>query len=165
MGTVNHVTHGFGPVIDSDSEILILGSFPSVKSREISFYYGHPQNRFWAILEAIFQHPPFRSVDEKVHSCHLHHIALYDVIEECDIIGSSDLSIKNPIPSKLFDLCAQSKIRKVILNGKKAEQIFQKYFPNGLGPEIEVRCVPSSSPANAAWTLPRLIESWKLAFR
>lgn len=161
MGTANHATHEFGPIVRPDSEILILGSFPSVKSREVSFYYGHPQNRFWRVMEQIFECEPLQTIEDKRNFCFLHHIAIYDVIEECDIIGSSDASIKNPIPSNLFEIVRGTNIKKVVLNGKKAEKIFLQFFPKGIGEGIEVVSAPSTSPANAAWGLNLLIQVWK----
>jgi TDG/mug DNA glycosylase family protein len=152
--------HSFGPFYRSDSEILILGSFPSVKSREQNFYYGHPQNRFWKILAAIFHDALPASVEEKRSFLARHKIALYDVIDQCSIIGSSDSSIEDVVVTDLAPILQESKIRnRIFTNGGKAFSLYMKYTY----PKTGIRPVklPSSSPANAAWSLPRLTETWK----
>ena len=116
MNKYRHVEHTFGPVYDSDSRILILGSFPSVKSREINFYYGHRNNRFWKILGMLFN----EEIEDKMSFLLKHHIALFDVIESCDIIGSSDASIQNVKPNDLSIILNNSKVEKIFLNGAKA---------------------------------------------
>ncbi|MCF0113493.1 MAG: DNA-deoxyinosine glycosylase, partial [Bacilli bacterium] len=122
-----HATHGFGPLYDAESEILILGSFPSVKSREQNFFYGHPQNRFWAILAQIYDVSPLFSLEDKRSFCFAHHIALYDSIEECDILGSSDASIKNIVPADLSPIFKACRIKKIVCNGNKAHELFVKF--------------------------------------
>ncbi len=152
--------HGFPPFINGDSEILILGSFPSVKSREQDFFYMHPQNRFWAVLARIFDDGAFEAdcITEKKRALKKHRIALYDVIESCDITGSKDSSITNVKPADIETLIAGTKIRFIALNGKKAASLFKKYNPalNAMAATL-----PSTSPANAQYRLEDLVEHWK----
>lgn len=151
-------THTFEPIYDEKSTILILGSFPSVKSREISFYYGHPQNRFWKIMEKIYQ-TSFHSIEEKKQFLHEHHIALWDVIQSCEIQGSSDASITNIEVNDIASLLQKTNIQKILVNGKKAEELYQKYlYPKTHIPSISL---PSTSPANATYSLERLIDIWE----
>lgn len=153
-------THEFGPFYRADSEILILGSFPSVKSREQAFYYAHPQNRFWRVLAACFGDDVPETILQKHELLECHKIALWDVIEECEITGSSDASIRGALPTDIEWLLGQTSVRKVFLNGKTAEKCFLKFHPDFRLPTVTL---PSSSPANAAWSLERLIEVWKPA--
>ena len=157
---LQHVEHGFGPCYFPDSEILILGSFPSVKSREKSFYYGHPMNRFWAVLARFFDFRVPDDIDGKRDFLKHIHIALYDVIESCDIRGSSDLSIKNAIPTDLSKIIKHSKIRLILLNGKKAGAMFEKFQLPIIGNEIPYFVMPSTSPANAAVPFDELFKLW-----
>ncbi len=153
-----HAGHGFPPLYDEDSRILILGSFPSIKSREQQFFYGHPQNRFWKILAAVYGEPELPSIEEKRAFALRHRIALYDSIEECDIIGSSDSSIRNVIPADLEPIFRTASIVRIFTNGKASARMFEKYQKT----TIPMTCLPSSSPANAAWSLERLIEAWQV---
>lgn len=158
MAEYQHIFHTFAPVYDGDAQILILGSLPSVKSREAGFYYGHPQNRFWKVLAAILGVAAPVTIEEKKKMLLLHHIAIWDVIESCDIIGSSDSSIKNVVPADIGAVLKQTKIRRIYANGKKAESLYQKYvFPKTKAP---ITALPSTSPANAACSLERLIQVW-----
>ncbi len=152
------VTHPFEPFYDANSELLILGSFPSVKSREQKFYYGHPQNRFWKVLAGVYSDVIPKTVDEKKVFLQSHHIALYDVIASCEIQGSSDSSIKNVIPTDLGIILAETKISKIFVNGKKAQALYRRYQQQTTGRESVV--LPSTSPANAACTLEHLIQIW-----
>lgn len=152
------IKHTFDPVWDQQSEILILGTFPSVKSRENHFYYGHPQNRFWRLIAAIYEEAVPETVDEKKELILRHHLAVWDVIGQCDIIGSSDSSIRNVIPCDLTEMLSQSKIHTVIANGAKAYDLYQKYQLPDTG--LKAHKLPSTSPANAAWSLQRLQEAW-----
>ena len=151
-------SHEFLPVYDKDSKILILGSFPSVKSREIHFYYGHPQNRFWKLLARLLDCPVPVSIEEKKSMLQTHHIALWDVIDSCEIIGSSDSSIKNVTPSDVPMILQNSQITHVFANGATAGKLYRKYLQEKTG--IEAIVLPSTSPANAAYSLDRLAESW-----
>ncbi len=153
------ITHPFPPLYDENSKILILGSFPSVKSREQKFFYGHPQNRFWRVTAAVFGDEVPQTVEEKKAFLHKNHIALWDVIASCEIEGSSDSSIKNVTPNDLGRILAESRVERVFVNGKTAEKYYNKYTRGKLG--IDAVCLPSTSPANAAWSVPRLTEAWK----
>lgn len=157
-----HVTHTFGPVYDNHSEILILGSMPSVKSREQQFYYGHPQNRFWKVLSAVFQETEPKTIEEKKDFLLAKHVALWDVIASCDIIGSSDSSIRNVRENDMNVILSAADIKTIFLNGGKAYELFIKYcgkYVLNSGPVLVK--LPSTSPANAAWPLDRLTEAWK----
>lgn len=152
-------SHGFGPVYDEKSRILILGSFPSVKSREEGFFYGHPRNRFWKILAAVCNEPEPVTIEEKKQFLLKNGIALYDVIEECEIVGSSDSSIRNVIPADLNPILEVSQISAVYTNGRLAGKLYRKYQE----PVTRLPCVelPSSSPANAAFSLEKLTGIWQ----
>lgn len=159
MTDYRHVEHTFGPVYDSESRILILGSFPSVKSREISFYYGHPQNRFWKLLSLLFN----EEIKDKKTFLLKHHIALFDVIESCDIIGSSDTSIRNVKPNDLSLIINNSKIETVYLNGSKACELYKKYCADKY--DIDAIKLPSTSPANAAYSIEKLYNEWRMILK
>jgi len=150
--------HNIKPVYDDQSKILILGSFPSVKSREGKFFYHHPQNRFWKIMENLFN-VKCESIDDKKNFLLKYHIALWDVIESCDIVGSSDSSIKNVKVNDIKKLIDKSEIKTIFVNGKKSYQLYNKYCLNET--KIEAILLPSTSPANAMYTLDKLILSWK----
>ena len=154
------LVHPFPPVYDAESEILILGSFPSVKSREIMFYYGHPQNRFWRVLAAVYNADVPQNTDEKTRFLLKHHIALWDVLASCEITGSADSSIKNAVPNDLSIILSRADIRRIYTNGKTSEKYYKRFSE-----EITGRgsvCLPSTSPANAVWSLDRLIGAWKV---
>ncbi len=152
------VTHTFGPVFDKNSKILILGSFPSVKSREINFYYGHPQNRFWKMLSGVYGQKLWQTTEQKRAFLLENNIALWDVIESCEIEGSQDSSIKDVKANDMGVILNSAPIRKILLNGGKAYELFLKYCrQQGMPSAVKM---PSTSPANAAWRLERLIEVW-----
>lgn len=153
------ITHPIDPYYDSLSEILILGSFPSVKSREQLFFYGHKQNRFWKVIANVFGENTPDSITEKKEMLKKHHIAIYDVIYSCEIVGSSDSSIRNVVPTDLKPIIEQSKIKKVICNGKTSGLYYKKYQEHILN--MQAISLPSTSPANAAWSIERLTQSWK----
>lgn len=155
------LSHPFAPVYDEYSEILILGTFPSVKSRENEFYYGHPQNRFWIMLAAIFKDDIPASIDEKITFLHQHHIALWDVIATCEITGSADATITNATPNDIATLLKKAPIRKICCNGTKSWELFQKYIQPDLEYKIPAVKLPSTSPANAVWTLEKLVAAWE----
>lgn len=151
--------HNIQPVYNQDSQSLILGSFPSVKSREAMFFYHHPQNRFWKVLALLYHHQPLNSIEEKKTFLLANHIALWDVIESCDIQGSSDSSIQNVQVNDLNSLLKQTKIIHIYTNGKKAHQLYMKYcYPMT---QIKDYCLPSTSPANAAYSLEQLLKEWQ----
>ena len=153
-----HIVHPFPPLYDENSEILILGSLPSVKSREQLFFYGHPQNRFWKVIAAITGEKVPGSIKEKKELLHRNHIALWDTIYSCDIIGSSDSSIKNVVPTNLTEIMEQSKVEWIYCNGNTSGKYFRKYQQNVLGKQAVI--LPSTSPANAAYSLEKLIDIW-----
>ncbi len=155
--------HNFGPLFCGESKILILGSFPSVKSRQAQFFYGHPQNRFWLVLSAVLGSPAPQTIEEKRELILKNHLALWDVIGQCDIDGSSDSSIKNVIPNDIAGLLEKTKIEKIFVNGKTAEKYYNKYLLGKTG--IKATVLPSTSPANAAYSLDRLIDEWKIILK
>lgn len=150
--------HPIDPVFDKDSKVLILGSFPSVRSREAGFFYGHPQNRFWKVTARVFGDEVPQTTEEKKAFLLRNHIALWDVIGSCDIDGSSDASIRNVTVNDISLILKTADIRAVFLNGKKAYSLYQKY----LYPVIkrEGICLPSTSPANAMWSVEKLTSEW-----
>ena len=152
--------HPIKPLYDENSEILILGSFPSVKSREAMFFYGHPQNRFWRVTAAVFDAPVPKTVEEKREFLLSNRIAVWDVIGSCDIQGSADTTIKNVVPNDLMPILETTDIKQIFVNGKTAEKYFNKYIRDEIG--CAAICLPSTSPANAAWSIKQLIEKWKI---
>ena len=156
---VKRQNHEFPPVYDENSEILILGSFPSVKSREMQFFYGHPQNRFWKVLAQVLNENGSADDTRKKEMLLRHHIALWDVIASCDIAGSSDSSIRNVVPNDLAYIIGRSRITRIYANGAKSKQLYDKYLAKQLG--IEAVQLPSTSPANAAYSVERLLEYWQ----
>ncbi len=153
-----HVQHTFEPVFDEHSRILILGSFPSVKSRENQFYYGHPQNRFWKLMALLLNVPVPQSTDEKKTMLLTHGLALWDVLASCDIKGSSDSSIKNAVPADISQILKAADIHTIIANGGTAFRLYGRCCEPLTG-RPAVLC-PSTSPANAAFSLERLAECW-----
>lgn len=157
----------FAPVYDETSQNLILGSFPSVKSREQNFYYGNPKNRFWKILSVLYQEEIKEDVISRRNFLLRHHLAVYDVIFSCYIHGSMDSSICDAVPADISQILEHSKIREAIakdhknhifVNGKKAEEYYKKYQEPIT--EIPAVCLPSTSPANAAWSFDKLLSVW-----
>ena len=153
------LTHPIPPVFDEHSRVLILGSFPSVKSREAQFFYGHPQNRFWRVLSSLFGEAAGETPAEKTAFLLRHNIALWDVIASCEIVGSADSSIMNAVPNDLSQILETARIAQIFTNGKTADRLYRRYLQEETG--IEAVCLPSTSPANAAWTLDKLIEAWQ----
>lgn len=153
--------HPFSPIFDSNSSLLVLGSFPSVKSREHSFYYGHPQNRFWHVIALICNASVPNTIEEKTTLLLKNHIALWDVIASCEVLGSSDSSIRNVIPNDLSEIFQTADIQNVYCNGSKAWGLYQRYSASKYHKDA-VR-LPSTSPANAAWTLDKLTAVWSSA--
>ena len=152
--------HPIAPVFDKDSRVLILGSFPSVKSREEGFFYGHPQNRFWRVTASVFGEDVPKTIDEKKSFLLRNHIALWDVIGSCEINGSSDSSIRNVSVNNIEMILETADIQAIYLNGKKAFQLYQKHMLPVTG--REGICLPSTSPANAAWQMDRLVREWSV---
>lgn len=152
--------HGIMPLFDADSRILILGSFPSVKSRAGAFFYHHPQNRFWKVLAQILEWELPESIAEKRMMLIQNHIAVWDVIESCTITGSSDSSIKDVVPNDINRILSAAAIRGIYLNGAAAARLYCKYCQPQTG--IEAQKIPSTSPANAAFSLERLVNEWSV---
>ncbi len=152
--------HSIPPVFDEDSKVLILGSFPSVKSREIGFFYGHKQNRFWRVISSVLREAEPITVDERKAFLLRNAIALWDVIGECDIEGSSDSSIRNVKENDLGVILDKANIRCIFVNGKCAERYYKRYILPKIG--IDCTVLPSTSPANAAFSLERLCEEWSI---
>lgn len=160
MTQYEHVRHTFEPVYDKNSKILILGSLPSVKSREQGFYYGHPQNRFWKVLAGLLEWEEPTSIEEKKRMLLNNRIAIWDVLESCDIIGSSDSSIKNPMPADIPGLLERTNITKVYVNGATAGKYYKKYILPVTG--IEAVVLQSTSPLNCRYTMEKLTENWSI---
>lgn len=157
---MDKVFHNIPPVYDENSRILILGSFPSVKSREAEFFYGHKQNRFWKVTSAVFGCDVPETVEEKKSFLLKNGIALWDVLSNCSIEGSADSSIKNEKPNDISVILGTADIKKIFVNGRTAEKYYNKYILPQTGRQAV--CLPSSSPANAGYSLERLIEEWKI---
>lgn len=153
--------HNIAPVYDARSRVLILGSFPSVKSRETRFFYGHPQNRFWRVMAAVLSCPVPQTIAEKRAMLLSHGVALWDVIASCDIVASSDASITNVLPNDISQILRAAPIQAVYCNGGKAFSLYRKHLQPTVGRPAEK--LPSTSPANASWTETRLIDAWRKA--
>jgi hypoxanthine-DNA glycosylase len=152
--------HNIDPVYDENSRILILGSFPSVKSRETAFFYGHPQNRFWKVISSVCGCECPVTTDEKKSMLRKNGIAVWDVIASCDIKGSGDSSIKNVVPNDLSQILEKCDIKRIFCNGATAYKLYEKYLEGTVG--IKAQKLPSTSPANAAYSLDRLIGIWQI---
>lgn len=153
------LTHTFEPIYNQDSKVLVLGTFPSVKSREVNFYYGHPQNRFWKVIASVTKSGIPETINEKKELLLANHIAVWDVIKKCDIIGSSDSSIKNVEVNDIAGLLEKTNIETIVANGATAERLYNTYaFPRT---GVEIIKMPSTSPANAAWSLEKLCNEWE----
>ena len=150
--------HPLDPVWDRHSRVLVLGSFPSVRSREIGFYYAHPQNRFWPVLADVFGESIPRTTQERKAFALCHGVALWDVIASCEINGSSDASIRNVVPNDIASLLNQSAIMHILCNGKRAHDLYMRFCAPVTG--VSAILLPSTSAANAAWPLPKLAEAW-----
>ena len=152
--------HQIEPVYNKHSKILILGSFPSLKSRETGFFYGHPQNRFWKVIASLFDENVPVTVAEKKEMLLRNHIALWDVVASCEITGSSDSSIRSVKVNDIKKLIDETSISRIFVNGRTAMKLYQKYLEEQLG--IKAAVLPSTSPANAAYSLERLLEEWRI---
>jgi hypoxanthine-DNA glycosylase len=160
---MDRIIHPFGPLFNESSRVLILGSFPSVKSREQQFFYGHPQNRFWKVLAALYQQDVPVTVNQKKALILENHLALWDSVASCVITGSSDASIREVRANDLSVILDNSAVRKIFCNGKTSWQMYEKWIQPATGQEAV--CLPSTSPANAQWTLDRLIDAWSVILR
>ena len=150
--------HNIDPIYDTTSKILILGSFPSVKSREGQFFYDHPGNRFWKVLARIFGEAVPQTHAQKREFLITHHIALWDVLAYCDIVGSADSSIKNVIPNNIAPILDTAQINAIFCNGTASYQYYNRYILNNT--QIQALKLPSTSPANAAFSLDKLCVEW-----
>lgn len=155
---MEQILHPIPPVFNRESRILILGSFPSVKSREGCFFYHHPQNRFWKVLAGVFEQPVPGTIEEKIEFLLTNKIAVWDTIASCRITGSSDSSIKDVVPTDLNQILSEAKITQIYCNGGTSYKYFRKYQEKTTG--FTAIALPSTSPANAAWSLERLKNEW-----
>lgn len=154
------VKHPISPVFDKNSRILILGSFPSVKSREQMFFYGHPQNRFWRVVADVFGKAVPGTIEEKKILLLENGIAVWDVIASCDIEGSSDSTIRNVVVNDIGKILAEADIREIFVNGKTASRYYDRFLLERTGREAV--CLPSTSPANAVWSMEQLVTAWQI---
>lgn len=152
--------HTIAPVYAADSRVLILGSFPSVRSRADGFFYAHPQNRFWRVLAAVFDEPVPQSVEEKMALLHAHRIALWDVAAQCSIAGSGDASMRDVIPNDIAALLTKTQVVSIFVNGQTAAKYYRRLIEPTIG--IPALVLPSTSAANASQSLEALIESWRI---
>ena len=163
MADAAHIIHPIPPLFDIKSETLILGSFPSVKSREAMFFYGHPQNRFWRLLALLFEEAVPQTVEEKKALVLAHRLALWDSIHSCTVTGSSDSSIKDVVPNDLSVILQNSRVSRIFCNGALSYRLYQQYIYPQTG--IAAQKLPSTSPANAAFSIERLAEQWKVIIK
>lgn len=154
------VVHTIPPLYDSRSRVLLLGSIPSPKSRKVGFFYGHPQNRFWRVLAAVLSEDVPQTIGDKRAMCLKHHVALWDTIARCDIAGASDTSIRNAVPNDIGKLVRESEITRIFATGGKSAELYRKLIEPTL--HMPITQLPSTSPANAAWSLERLIDAYRV---
>lgn len=154
------IVHPIPPLYDENCKILILGSFPSVKSREAMFFYGHPQNRFWKLMAALLEEAYPQTIEEKKALVLKHHIAMWDTIRSCTITGSSDSSIKDVVPNDLSVILDNSRVERIFCNGATSYRLYMKYIYPTTG--VKAVKLPSTSPANAAFNLERLLTEWSM---
>lgn len=157
---MERITHPIPPVYNKDSKVLVLGSFPSVKSREAQFFYHHPQNRFWRVISTLFDEPVPVTMEEKRDILLRNGIAVWDVIQSCEIIGSADSSIKNIIPNDISEILKTAKLNRIISNGSTSHRLYMKHIFPVTG--IEALRLPSTSPANASCSMDCLIKDWSI---
>lgn len=153
------LSHPIPPLFDKNSRILILGSFPSVKSREAEFFYAHPQNRFYRVLAAVFEDGLPETTEQRRAFLLRHRVAVWDVIKSCEIAGSSDSSIRINEANDIRPILEKACIERIYVNGKTAERLYIKHIEPIVG--IRALPLPSTSPANATWSLEKLIEIWR----
>ncbi|MCH5303638.1 MAG: DNA-deoxyinosine glycosylase [Ruminococcus sp.] len=158
MSETNNIVHPFMPLYDENSRTLILGSFPSVKSREEMFFYGHPQNRFWKLIAELYGEKVPQSIKDKKTLILKNNLALWDTIKSCTITGSSDSSVKDVVPNDISEILKNSKVDRIFCNGALSYKMYMKYiYPKT---KIEAVKLPSTSPANAAFSIERLKAAW-----
>ncbi len=151
------VLHPFEPVFDENSRVLVLGSFPSEASRAAGFFYGHPRNRFWRVMAAVFGEDVPVTIEEKRAFLLRSRVALWDVAASCEVTGSSDATIRRAVPTDLARIFSCAPVARVFLNGQKAAALYKAFFA---AQKISAECLPSTSPANAAWSFERLTAAW-----
>ena len=161
--TRTRVTHEFPALYDRESQVLMLGSIPSPKSREMAFYYGHPQNRFWKVMAAVLGEDIPETIPQKKAMLKKHHIALWDVLDSCTIVGASDTSIEDPVVNNIGELVKKSKVSRIFCTGATAYNLYKKFCANDIG--IEAIKLPSTSPANCAVSLEKLVEAYKVILK
>lgn len=154
------VVHNIPPLYDENSRVLLLGSIPSPKSRQAEFFYAHPQNRFWRVLAAVLEVPAPQTIEDKRTLCLTHGIALWDTIAQCEIAGASDVSIKNAVPNDIGALLRQTQIKRIFATGAKSAELYRRLIEPTL--HVPITQLPSTSPANAAWSLERLTEAYRI---
>ena len=154
----NFETHNLEPIYDKNSKVLLLGSFPSPKSRGQGFYYAHPQNKMWKVLAKVCDAEVPQEIEEKKSLLLEHHIAMWDVLESCEIEGASDLSIKNGKPNDLTHIIAESNIKVIFTVGSKATQYYKRYCEKIY--DLPYYQLPSTSPANASMNVEKLAEKF-----
>ncbi|WP_167956233.1 DNA-deoxyinosine glycosylase [Anaerosporobacter faecicola] len=155
----NRIIHPIAPIFNEYSKVLVLGSFPSVKSREGQFFYHHPQNRFWKVIAAVMKEEVPVSIEQKKAFLLKHGIAVWDVIQSCEIVGSSDSSIRNVIPNDITRILEAAPIQQIYANGNKSYELYKKYcYPIT---NHDIIKLPSTSPANAAFSLEKLVLCWE----
>lgn len=159
MMEYEHIVNPFAALADENSRALALGTIPSPKSRQVNFYYGHPRNRFWPVLAAVFGQPAPQTIEEKRALALAHHVALWDTLAACDIRGASDASIRNPEPNDIAGLIGRTRIRAVFCTGATSFRWYTRLCQQTTG--IPAVCLPSTSPANAAWSFDRLVEAYR----
>ena len=158
--TRTRVTHEFPALYDRESQVLMLGSIPSPKSREMAFYYGHPQNRFWKVMAAVLGEDIPETIPQKKAMLKKHHVALWDVLDSCTIVGASDTSIEDPVVNNIGELVKKSKVSRIFCTGATAYNLYKKFCANDVG--MEATKLPSTSPANCAVSLEKLVEAYKV---
>lgn len=154
------VVHNIPPLYDENSRVLLLGSIPSPKSRQAEFFYAHPLNRFWRVLAAVLEVPAPQTIEDKRTLCLTHGIALWDTIARCEIAGASDVSIKNAVPNDIGALLRQTQIKRIFATGAKSAELYRRLIEPTL--HVPITQLPSTSPANAAWSLERLTEAYRI---
>lgn len=158
--TYETVVHTIPPLFAPDSRVLMLGSIPSPKSRETGFFYGHPQNRYWRVLAAVLSEATPENIADKRAMCLRHKVAMWDVLASCEIVGAGDSTIRNPEPNDLAGLIAKTQVQAVFATGQKAAALYRKFCERQTG--FPVTALPSTSPANAAWSFTRLCEAYRV---
>ena len=160
---VEHVVHDFQPVFNKESKILMLGTMPSPKSREVGFYYGHPRNRFWKVVSDVCGEEMPQTKGEKIAFALRNRIAVWDVLAGCEIKGAEDASIRNPVANDMDLILKNADIRAIFATGQKAAQLYKKYCQSKTG--MDIICLPSTSPANCSVSYEKLFEAYEIILK